>query len=127
MWVARCSIPLGQVGRDQPFLSASASVSLLVILTRERGAIHRHPNSFLSFYHPPTHTHTHTHTHSQQRLHLTTHTHTHTHTHTLSSGSTSPFTFQGRLTSGWPGTGAAPGRNPTQETWSALRIPFEVG
>ena len=105
MWVARCSIPLGQVGRDQPFLSASASVSLLVILTRERGAIHRHPNSFLSFYHPPTHTHT----------------------HTLSSGSTSPFTFQGRLTSGWPGTGAAPGRNPTQETWSALRIPFEVG
>ena len=73
MWVARCSIPLGQVGRDQPFLSASASVSLLVILTRERGAIHRHPNSFLSFYHPPTHTHTHTHTHTQQRLHLTLH------------------------------------------------------
>ena len=47
-----------------------------------------------------------------------------THTDTLSRGSTSPFTFQGRLTSGWPGAGAAPGRNPTQETGSLTEEDF---
>lgn len=94
MWVARCSITLGRV-------DTSLSLSVCLCL----GFSTCDPNRGKRSTPPGTPT---------ASCLLTPHV----------SCSTSPFTFQGRMTSGWPSTGAASGRNPTQETLSFVAEGF---